>query len=97
MIKLTENQGEELKIKEVREADPEMLGAINALLPQLSSSFKPLDLAGLQEIAESPATRLLVASIGGRVVGNMTLVLFPVPTGRRAWIEDVVVDEAIRG
>jgi len=27
----------------------------------------------------------------------MTLVLFPIPTGMRAWIEDVVVDESARG
>ena len=27
----------------------------------------------------------------------MTLVLFRIPTGLRAWIEDVVVDEAARG
>jgi ribosomal protein S18 acetylase RimI-like enzyme len=39
----------------------------------------------------------LVARIGGDIVGALTLVLFPVPTGTRAWIEDVVVDEAARG
>ena len=27
----------------------------------------------------------------------LTLVVFPIPTGVRAWIEDVVVDEAARG
>ena len=33
----------------------------------------------------------------GRILGSLTLVVFPIPTGIRAWIEDVVVDEAARG
>jgi ribosomal protein S18 acetylase RimI-like enzyme len=30
-------------------------------------------------------------------VGSLTLVTFRIPTGIRAWIEDVVVDESARG
>lgn len=33
----------------------------------------------------------------GEIVGSLTLVLFRLPTGMRAWIEDVVVDEQARG
>jgi ribosomal protein S18 acetylase RimI-like enzyme len=33
----------------------------------------------------------------GTIVGSLTLALFRVPTGVRAWIEDVVVDERSRG
>ena len=32
-----------------------------------------------------------------RSVGTLTLVVFRIPTGVRAWIEDVVVDDAARG
>ncbi|MEY4373004.1 MAG: hypothetical protein RL219_1773, partial [Actinomycetota bacterium] len=32
-----------------------------------------------------------------RIVGTLTLVVFRIPTGVRAWIEDVVVDNAARG
>ena len=46
----------------------------------------------------SPATVLFVARVGdGPIVGSLTLALFRIPTGLRAWIEDVVVDEAARG
>jgi ribosomal protein S18 acetylase RimI-like enzyme len=38
-----------------------------------------------------------VARVDGEIVGALTLVMFPIPTGLRAWIEDVVVDEAARG
>jgi ribosomal protein S18 acetylase RimI-like enzyme len=46
----------------------------------------------------SPATRLLVAhDEAGAVIGMLTLAVFRIPTGVRAWIEDVVVDDAARG
>ena len=40
---------------------------------------------------------MLVARLDGEIVGTLTLVMFPIPTGTRAWIEDVVVDDATRG
>ena len=40
---------------------------------------------------------MLVARVDGEIVGTLTLVIFPIPTGIRAWIEDVVVDETARG
>jgi ribosomal protein S18 acetylase RimI-like enzyme len=48
-------------------------------------------------VAHFPGNHLLVARVEGEIVGTLTLVTFPIPTGRRAWIEDVVVDEAGRG
>ncbi len=38
-----------------------------------------------------------MASVDGDIVGSLTLVVFRIPTGVRAWIEDVVVDESARG
>ncbi len=85
------------RVSEATAADPELLRSILPLLPQLSSSPPPLSLAELERIVSSPSTRLLVAEdADGRVQGMLTLVLFFVPTGMRAWIEDVVVDEGIR-
>jgi len=40
---------------------------------------------------------VLLARADGRIVGTLSLVMFPIPTGLRAWIEDVVVDQAARG
>jgi len=40
---------------------------------------------------------LLIARDDERIVGSLTLVVFPIPTGVRAWIEDVVVDSSVRG
>jgi len=78
-------------------ATPDLVAAVTRLLPQLSSSAPPPTPAQLEEIVKSPATQLLVARIDGEVVGALTLVVFRIPSGVRAWIEDVVVDEATRG
>jgi len=89
-----------VRIREVTD-DAEAAALVSAfarLIPQLSRSTLPPDEAVLSEIVASPATHLLLAEDDdGTVLGSMTLVVFPIPTGRRAWIEDVVVDAEARG
>ena len=67
------------------------------LLPQLSASAVQPDQAALQRVVSSEAITLLAARLDGQIVGLLTLAMFPIPTGFRAWIEDVIVDEAARG
>ncbi|MFV2083089.1 GNAT family N-acetyltransferase [Micromonospora sp. LOL_021] len=86
-----------VEIEAVRVATDEVVKAFGRLLPQLSRSAKPLDLTALNELVASDASTLLIARREGEIVGALTLVMFPIPTGRRAWIEDVVVDESARG
>ncbi len=84
-------------VVEARAVDQRLLDAFERLTPQLSSSGIVPGQDVLTEIVTSPATVLLMAEDDGRYVGSLTLVLFRIPTGMRAWIEDVVVDEAARG
>jgi ribosomal protein S18 acetylase RimI-like enzyme len=86
-----------VSVSVVQAVDDELVDAWARLLPQLSGSAAPVTGAVLREVVESPATDLLVARCDGEVVGFLTLVVFRIPTGRRAWIEDVVVDESARG
>jgi ribosomal protein S18 acetylase RimI-like enzyme len=80
------------------EVTPELVDAIARLLPQLSRSAPAPTADELGEIVASPATELLVArDESGTIVGSLTLVVFRIPTGVRAWIEDVVVDGNARG
>jgi ribosomal protein S18 acetylase RimI-like enzyme len=84
-------------VDELREVSGDVVASVGALVGQLSGSATPSP-AELESIVASPATRLLVArDDGGIVLGILTLVLFRIPTGMRAWIEDVVVDDAARG
>jgi ribosomal protein S18 acetylase RimI-like enzyme len=87
-----------VRIEVAQTASDDLLAALAALLPQLSRSAAPPDAPALERLVRSPAVRLLVArDDGGTVLGMLTLALFPIPTGTRAWIEDVVVDERARG
>ena len=78
-------------------ATDDLVETVARILPQLSRSSPPPTAAELAEIIESPASEVLVARVDGKIVGTLTLVIFRIPTGMRAWIEDVVVDEAARG
>jgi ribosomal protein S18 acetylase RimI-like enzyme len=86
-----------IAVEVLDEASDEAVEAFGRLLPQLSSSAAPPDAATLAGIVGSPAVTVLVARSEGRIVGSLTLAMFPAPTGIRAWIEDVVVDESARG
>ncbi|BCJ68706.1 GNAT family N-acetyltransferase [Polymorphospora rubra] len=86
-----------VEIEVVREVTDEIVEAFGRLLPQLSKSAGALDAEALRTLAGWPGNRLLVARVDGEIMGTLTLVTFPIPTGLRAWIEDVVVDGAARG
>jgi ribosomal protein S18 acetylase RimI-like enzyme len=84
-------------IEVVRDVGDELVTAFGRLIPQLSRSATALDAATLRQLVGWQGNRLLVARMDGEIVGALTLVMFPIPTGLRAWIEDVVVDETARG
>ena len=89
--------GAPVRVEAATEATEELTRALARLVPQLSRSSPPPSREELAQIISSPATTLFVARDQEAVVGTLTLVLFRIPTGPRAWIEDVVVDEAARG
>jgi ribosomal protein S18 acetylase RimI-like enzyme len=89
-----------VQIIEAVEVTPELVAAFERLIPQLSSSNPAPTETELAAICESEASVLLIAvdrEADDRVLGSLTLAWFRIPTGVRAWIEDVVVDEEARG
>lgn len=87
----------EIKIESISAVTPELVRAVSALVPQLSESAVPCSEEQLAEIARSPATTLFVARADDTVTGMLTLICYRVPTGVKAMIEDVVVDQRYRG
>ncbi len=87
----------DVEIEVVQKVTSDIVEAFGRLLPQLSKSAPPLDAEALTAIASAQANSVLVARVDGEILGTLTLVIFPIPTGIRAWIEDVVVDETARG
>lgn len=88
-----------VSIDEATQVDDELIAAFELLIPQLSSSNPPPDAEALREIVGRGDSVLLIARDerdDNRIVGTLTLAMFRIPTGLRAWIEDVVVDSAVR-
>ena len=70
---------------------------LEKLLPQLSASAVMPSEEYIEEMLNNGNTHLFVAEHEGEIVGMLTLVIVDIPTGRKAWIEDVVVDADFRG
>lgn len=86
-----------MKVEIATSLTPAIVDAVERLVPQLSRSNPPPDEQQLGEVVASPATDLFIAlSDRGDIVGMSTLAVFRIPTGLRAWIEDVVVDDSAR-
>ncbi len=86
-----------MRVEEVTEVTDELIEALERLMVQLSRSAALPTPRELQQMVDSDVIRLLVARNDQGIMGTLTLALFQIPTGVRAWIEDVVVDEAARG
>ena len=86
-----------VEVVEASEVDDDLVQGFARLVPQLSSSSPPPSAEALAEIVASPHSVLFLARLDGRLVGSLTLALYRIPTGLKAWIEDVVVDGSARG
>ena len=89
-----------LKISQATEMTEELYQAIQRLVPQLTSNNPPPTRQELALMLSSGSSTLYLARHGGygdEIIGLATLILHRVPTGMRAYIEDVVVDERARG
>ena len=86
-----------LEIFELKEVCNSYVEPVNRLLAQLSSSGACIDAEQLKALVECGASHLFLAKYKGEVVGMLTLGEYLAPTGRKMWIEDVVVDGAARG
>lgn len=87
-------------IKEVNQVTQELCEAFQLLIPQLTSSSEVPRRKEIESIIEADVTRLLIAvddtKDAERIVGALTLVIYRIPTGYIARIEDVVVEQCIR-
>ena len=86
-----------MTIEIANEATDELVQAFADLIPQLSQSSPPPDAAQVSLLIADPGSVVFVARLDGSIAGTLTLVLYRIPTGLKAWIEDVVVDGSARG
>lgn len=89
-----------MAISIVREVSDTVIAGINNLIPQLSTTAPQLSDAEVAEFLAQPNITLFAYTPDDdpeRILGMLTLVMFKIPTGTRAWVEDVVVSEETRG
>ncbi len=87
-----------MKIEIATQADAELCETFQRLIPQLTNNNAPPSLDDLAALARDSASTLLVArSETNQIIGALTLAVYRVPTGIRAVVEDVVVDQSARG
>lgn len=99
-----------MSVELIEQSSPELVAAMERLIPQLSRSAKPLTAEQTQALVDQDSVYLFVfrtdkpviAADGneveaGIILGMLSLATFAIPTGVRAWVEDVVVDAGTRG
>ena len=86
-----------IDIKTITEFDPSLTEHIGQLLGQLSS--RPIQFTDddLRAIIDSSGSQLMVMYADSKPIGMITLGSYLAPTGRKVWIEDVVIDSSMRG
>jgi ribosomal protein S18 acetylase RimI-like enzyme len=87
----------DVQVEIANRVDNDLVVAFQRLIPQLSKSNPAPTKEQLESIVASDSSCILLAKVDGMIVGSLTLVTFHIPTGIRAWIEDVVVDADARG
>ena len=86
-----------IKIERITSADSLTAEAISLLLKQLSSQEFIFTERELADLVTDPSSTLFLLFAEGKIAGMLTLGTYLSPTGRKAWIEDVVVDSVYRG
>ncbi len=91
--------GNEVVISRLKELSDDDIDQLGSLVSQLSNSAKPISKESLIPLFNDDRCFVFVArrNPGSAILGMLTLVVFNIPTGIRAWIEDVVVDKDTRG
>ena len=87
-------------IGKASEVTGELYEALERLLPQLSPNKPVPGWAELTALVKSESSTLLIARYpdeSGEIAGILSLTVYRVPTGIRSIVEDVIVEENLRG
>ena len=95
---IKENTEGSIRLREIKRFSEKIYNAVLLLLPQLNPGRSLPARENIKVIIRSKNTHLFVAELkGGKIAGLFTLVTYDIPTGKKFWIEDVVVDQSQRG
>ena len=84
-------------IIEINTNSAEYHEAMQRFLDQLTTHPMTLTETMFRQLIDSENSHLFFLMKEGQIAGMLTVGIYYSPTGGKAWIEDVVVDEAFRG
>ena len=85
------------RIVEIESYSAEYHEAMQRFLDQLTTNPMKLTETMFRQLIESANSHLFFLMKGEEIAGMLTVGIYFSPTGGKAWIEDVVVDQAFRG
>jgi hypothetical protein len=91
----TSSAGAQITTRVVRTVDNLLIEAVDRLILQLADTASAPGRWEIEQIVANPSAIVLVAESATVIVGLLALVVFRTPTGVRARIEDLVVDEFV--
>lgn len=87
-----------MDIKKIKRFSERAYKAVSLLLPQLTSGESLLTREYFKSILTSEGAHLFLAELDNKqIAGMLSIGTYNTPTGVKVWIEDVVVDESLRG
>jgi len=86
-----------MKIEVVSQPTSDLHAALARLLPQLNPKLTVPDMERLRRLVADPAVTVLVAKEGDAIVGTTTVIVYTTPFWIKARLDEVVVDESVRG
>ena len=85
------------EIIEIQSYSTEYHEAMQRFLDQLTTNPMTLTEEMFRQLLASPNSHLFFLMKDEQIAGMLTVGIYHSPTGGKAWIEDVVVDETFRG
>src|SRR5690348_13073147 len=86
-----------IAIEQATSFSPDLLHDVQRLAATLGKNYKELGEEDLRDMISSPNMSLLVAKHENKIIGIITLIVYRIPYVRKAYLDDLVVDEAYRG
>ena len=84
-------------ITQLTSSDAQTADTIRTLIEQLTGRESTFGEDDLRNTLQDSASRLFVMRHNDTIIGMITLCEYSCPTGRKVWIEDVVIDRELRG
>ncbi len=86
-----------MQIERITRVDQSLVHTFKKLMPQLTGNEDYPSLEELEKVIETGDNSIFVVKEEGKIIGTLTLAFYRVPSGLKAWVEDVIVDESARG